>query len=576
VGQGQADVALLGLDVLNPGLVGLGADVRLSVFDVRLTDSTGAVIPNPASVLDSIRVTSGSLTHLVTGVSSDTAIVLSLAPPVTVPADTPMQLAVSADFAAAATLGAYRLRLGDAAQLDVRDANTGAAVPAVYATDPVEGAIVMVQALADTVAASGMSMFPAAMAVGSLDVSALTVTLEHPGGPETSSLRCDSLTIQCRDGANVPLVPAAYLDAVRVFSGAVQVGTLGGLPASGGEFTVPLTGVTVPPGEFVPLEVRCDIEVTATPTLIALTMLASGVHAHDDNLGTPARVGAAAGAEFPLTSGITQLQEPARELRAGFASAMPAVIAADGRRLRVATLTLDNSSGGTAGEIVVDHLVLQAADRDFLAMAIGDAASAVHASVGGQTWAELTGIVPGTFTARLDAATPLVISPGDPAEVEIEITMRDESDATSFRVGVAQDGVGVAQPASPVLSVTVLPAEGMFPFWTRSGTLSGETLAASWSNFPNPFGAGRESTTFTFYLQDAGRVSLRLWSSRGDRVLTILQDAPLGAGLHQNRTWDGRNGHGDVVRNGVYVAELTVDWDGGGSDRVLLKVAVVR
>jgi hypothetical protein len=255
---------------------------------------------------------------------------------------------------------------------------------------------------------------------------------------------------------------------------------------------------------------------------------------------------------------------------------MPSVIAADGRVLPVAVLGLRNASGATSGTIVVDHLVVQAADRDTLALAIGDVVSAVRASIDGQLWAEVQGLAPGAFTARLDAAQPLVIAPDQPSAIEIDVTMRGESGAASFRIGVDAAGIGVVQPASPLLSVSVLPESGSFPYWTGSGTLSGESLAESWSNFPNPFGAGREETTFTFYLLDSGRVSLRLWSSRGEQVLTILEQTPLPAGLHQNRTWDGRNGNGDVVRNGVYVAELVVAWDSGGSERVLRKVAVVR
>jgi hypothetical protein len=576
VGQGEPGVALLALDVANPGPAGLGAPVRVSALEVALVDGAGVPVADPSTVLRTIRVTSGTVTHVEVAVGSTTTIALTLAPPVTVPAAVPLRLDVGADLAAAAALGAYRLRLGDAAQIDARDGNTGAPVAVIYATDPLEGGIVTVKAQADTVAASGRSLFPASMAVGSLDVPALVVVLSHPGGPETSALRCDSVTVQCRDAANLPLVPAAYVDRARVLVGGAEVGALGNLPVSGGEFTIPLAGVVVAPGDSVPLEVRCDVEVTATPTLIALIVAADGIRARDDDLGTPAAVRAAAGAEFPLTSGFTQLRSPARELRASFEDRMPSVIAADGRELPVAVLELRNASGATSGTIVVDHLLLSAADRDTLALAIGDVVSAVRASIGGQVWAQAQGLAPGAFTARLDAAQPLVIAPDAPVAIEIHVTMRGESGAASFRIGIDAQGVGVVQPPSPLLSVSVLPDGGSFPFWTGSGTLSGESLADSWSNFPNPFGAGREATTFTFYLVDSGRVSLRLWSSRGERVLTILEGAPLAAGLHQNRSWDGRNGKGDVVRNGVYVAELVVDWDSGGSERVLRKVAVVR
>jgi hypothetical protein len=46
--------------------------------------------------------------------------------------------------------------------------------------------------------------------------------------------------------------------------------------------------------------------------------------------------------------------------------------------------------------------------------------------------------------------------------------------------------------------------------------------------------------------------------------------------MNQSDLWDGRNGNGSVVRNGVYIAELTVSYDDGSRDRVRRKVAVVR
>ena len=115
-----------------------------------------------------------------------------------------------------------------------------------------------------------------------------------------------------------------------------------------------------------------------------------------------------------------------------------------------------------------------------------------------------------------------------------------------------------------------------FPLWSEAGNFGATSLVASYSNFPNPFAAGREATTFVYYLRAPARVSLRLLTPAGAGVATLLDDAPRPAGLHQDDRWDGRNGRGDAVRNGVYVAELTVRYDAGGTDHTFRKVAVVR
>ena len=135
----------------------------------------------------------------------------------------------------------------------------------------------------------------------------------------------------------------------------------------------------------------------------------------------------------------------------------------------------------------------------------------------------------------------------------------------------------VVQPPGGLLSVAVGAESGQsLPFWTQAGNFSGTTLADSWSNFPNPFAAGREHTTLAFFLPRDGRVSLKVWTLRGEIVRSVLENAPLAAGLHQEASWDGRNGRGDVVRNGVYLAEIAVAYVDGTSETLRRRVAVVR
>jgi uncharacterized repeat protein (TIGR01451 family) len=111
---------------------------------------------------------------------------------------------------------------------------------------------------------------------------------------------------------------------------------------------------------------------------------------------------------------------------------------------------------------------------------------------------------------------------------------------------------------------------------TISSNFTSTSLSDSYLNFPNPFAAGREETSFAFFLPQPAKVTLRLWSVRGKGVKTLIDGVPLAAGVHQETTWDGRNGRGDVVVNGVYFAEIAASFDDGTSQRHVLKVAVVR
>jgi len=59
-------------------------------------------------------------------------------------------------------------------------------------------------------------------------------------------------------------------------------------------------------------------------------------------------------------------------------------------------------------------------------------------------------------------------------------------------------------------------------------------------------------------------------------VAEVVRDEARAAGLHQSDAWTGRNGAGDLVRNGVYLAEILARYADGATERVVRKVAVVR
>jgi hypothetical protein len=59
-------------------------------------------------------------------------------------------------------------------------------------------------------------------------------------------------------------------------------------------------------------------------------------------------------------------------------------------------------------------------------------------------------------------------------------------------------------------------------------------------------------------------------------VISLIENESRPAGLYQADTWDGRNGRGQLVQNGVYIAELVAVYPDGSQERHLRKVAVVR
>ena len=77
-------------------------------------------------------------------------------------------------------------------------------------------------------------------------------------------------------------------------------------------------------------------------------------------------------------------------------------------------------------------------------------------------------------------------------------------------------------------------------------------------NYPNPFRAGYESTTISYYLANDSRVSLKIFTLDGKPVIsqTYSAEDPQGRRGLREIEWDGRNGDGRVVLNGVYICKL--------------------
>jgi hypothetical protein len=92
-------------------------------------------------------------------------------------------------------------------------------------------------------------------------------------------------------------------------------------------------------------------------------------------------------------------------------------------------------------------------------------------------------------------------------------------------------------------------------------------------NYPNPFRAGSEVTKITYFLSSPGSVEMKVYSISGELVYeeTVPDgDARTTAGTHELE-WDGRNGQGEIVRNGIYVCVLNA-----GGNSATFRIAVAK
>lgn len=85
-------------------------------------------------------------------------------------------------------------------------------------------------------------------------------------------------------------------------------------------------------------------------------------------------------------------------------------------------------------------------------------------------------------------------------------------------------------------------------------------------SYPNPFS---NSAEIKFSLQKASYVTLRIYSSTGQEVRTLLKHNQIESGV-SSQIWDGKNEQGQMVSNGIYLCVLEVN--GMKTSRTMVKM----
>jgi hypothetical protein len=572
---GQDDLPLLSLSLAAEGADG-GSEVRVGRFSVSVVDTLGARVGDAASRLTRLWVLGPLAVHAVHELTSpaDSVVEFTLAPQVAVPVGAgAVELEVRGAIAEDPTLGPLRLRLEPAPTFDARDANVSAVVPVVYAPQTIAGPVVAIEQPTPALALGGSGQLPATISQGSRGLAAMTLVVAHPGAAGTAAARLDSLRLTCLDASRQPRSPEPVLDGYAIHWNGEPV------PApvvyEDADLVVPLGGRLLHAGDQVELALELDIEADAPALTFEFVAADTAISAVDANLGTPVTVTAAAGTSLPISSGLARLVPAAEEVLASWTDRLPPLLPPDATPVEAARLVLRNPGPAGSAPAEFEGLTLHATDADGVAILAGAAVTDLEVRLDGEPLAA-TSAAAGDSSLTLSLPAGPFLEPGESVELQILITARDGAVRSGLRLGLGDGDIRCVAAGSET-GVAVRAESGQsFPFWTAPAGLASADLAASYINFPNPFAAGRQQTNFAFQLAEPGRVTLRIWTPRGEPVLTLLRERALPAGLHQDLGWDGRNGKGTVVRNGVYVAELEVAYDDGQRQRLLRKVAVLR
>lgn len=423
--------------------------------------------------------------------------------------------------------------------------------------------------------AVGAGHLPATVSAGVRDLTVMNLTLTHAGAADASPVALDSLILALRDAAGQPLDPAAILDRLRVLAGPATLGDLVDPTGPGGRLRLPLGGAVLAPGQSLDLEILADLLPGLTGGSCEFLLAAADIHGHGTTDGTPV-VGTEGGGTWPLSSGLASIVAPVGELAVRGEDRMPPLLA-PAAAYEVLTLALRNTASPSAGDIALNSLTVSQPAPTAGAVDLGRALDALTVLIDGVVVGTAVGIDPASRSATVEFIEPVPVPAAAAIDLLIAITVRTDAPAGTLTLQIAATGIAAGRPGVPPGGILIVPEPGtVLPLTTSAGNLARADFEASYLNFPNPFAAGREPTTFAFALVEDGRVSLKLYTPHGEAVATVIDAEDRPAGFYQDDTWDGRNGRGEIVRNGVYLAEIAVEFASGTHARFLRKVAVVR
>lgn len=104
-------------------------------------------------------------------------------------------------------------------------------------------------------------------------------------------------------------------------------------------------------------------------------------------------------------------------------------------------------------------------------------------------------------------------------------------------------------------------------------------LIEEYSNYPNPFKAGKEETTIRYVLEKDAKVTISIYDLLGQLVRRIKipkGSLPGGKQGPNEVPWNGKNERGRVVANGGYYCVLEADTETGKHMKKVRKIMVIK
>jgi hypothetical protein len=573
VNVGQPDVLVFDGTVLN-GSPAQSADVRVSRLSLDFFDVDG----NPIDAIDVVRrlslLADGTVYFEATAfplggnrVECDVTSTLLLGP------GAPKRVTLLADTQPFPGAAGFYVTINSDAQVVARDDHSGddvvvtSAPPADF---PLHSRRLRFQAPATRLAVSGTTDSPETILPSASDVPIMTLSLMHADSVDASAMMVDSVTVEFVDPLGTPLKPGDWLSSLRFVSGADTLAAVTSLSITDPVVECKLSPpIVLEAGGSDSLTLFIDARGLVAPTRFFARMDRHQIHALDTN--DSRRVLGIEG-DFPLLAGPYWLRIPGANIFCSLASRVPANVSGNEQGLAAFDLTMENRNAPGYTGATLSEILVEVARDDGKPVAASDLFSAVRLQLGDTT--SVAGAMQEN-DLRFAFSPALDVDAGD----VLAMTLLTDMDASLSNCGfrfLIREATSLALRDASTDEVIGAQSDAAFPLASSAAHILGASTTEGFTNYPNPFAAGRTETRVTFFLDEPSRVTLKLYTLWGKEVTTLLGGSRYAAGLHQDVTWDGRTGDGDVVNNGVYYLWFEAVGDSGSKVTLKRKVGVVR
>ncbi len=499
-----------------------------------------------------------------------------LQPAVTVSPQIPVTLRLCFDCIADPVPQDFFVSLDDSLDIFARDDNSGSVVPVLSDTSsaqyfPLMTGVAEFMDPLENVSVIGEGIIPPNVIAGQQSVSALNIIISHVGTPEESSVLFDQLELKVLDEVGRRLIPYELFERAYLYSGALELASVSLSQVDSASILFePDSGLVIDPGVTDTLVISFDIEPGAGTGYFQIHIDRNELLLSDATDGS--EFDEVEGV-FPLTSGMSNIVVPAESALFSARGLLPANVVS-GESIHTFDLLFERESVSSGTAVLVESISFDLLGSDGSRLEPGRVVESAAISVGGlELPADIT---VGAEQLIIDLTEPIEVVDGGSIGATVAITIASDPTVDLFSVSIESSGDVVCSDEITGSPVSLLPADGFaFPFLSGRAVILAQSASESFSNYPNPFIASREDTRITFFMPSDGRVTLKVYTVTGHLVKTLLENEHRYEGLHQDVTWDGLNGRGNPVLNGVYLLVIETNI-GGRQNAMKRKVSVLR